>query len=68
MVSKSSNPMHFDKRVVERFIRAGAITREDYEQHLSALPDVEAQSEPLVLSVSEDAEDAEGARDDEDAS
>ena len=46
--------MHYDKRVVERFIRAGVVKREDYEKHLAALADVEAQSELINMSISDD--------------
>lgn len=51
MVTKSSNPMHYDKRVVERFIRAGVVKREDYDKHLAALPDVESESELINTSL-----------------
>lgn len=48
--------MHYDKRVVERFIRAGVVKREDYEKHLAALADVESQSELINTSISDDAD------------
>jgi hypothetical protein len=67
MATKSSaNPLHFDKRVVERFIRSGDVQREEYERHLAGLADVEAQSEPIVTrldegeSVDEDEDEDEG--------
>jgi hypothetical protein len=63
MATKSSaNPLHFDRRVVDRFIRSGEIQREDYERHLAGLADVEAQSELIVTRLGED----EGALDDGD--
>jgi hypothetical protein len=34
------NPRLFDRRVVERNIKKGLITRKDYEKHLKSLPDV----------------------------
>jgi hypothetical protein len=64
MVTKSSNPMHFDKRVVERFIRAGVVKREDYEKHLAALTDVESESELINMSLQDERID--DADDDED--
>lgn len=38
----------YDKRLVERFISRGVLTRKEYEQHLTKLPDVAGKSEPLV--------------------
>lgn len=34
------NPRLFDRRVVERNIKKGVITRKDYEKHLKSLTDV----------------------------
>jgi hypothetical protein len=34
------NPRLFDRRVVERNIKKGLVTRKDYEKHLKALADV----------------------------
>ena len=57
MATKSSaNPLHFDSRVVERFIRSGEIQREDYERHLAALVDVEAHSELIVTRLGDEDE------------
>jgi hypothetical protein len=53
-MATKSNPMQFDKRVVERFIRAGVVKREDYEKHLAALTDVESQSELINTSITDD--------------
>jgi hypothetical protein len=36
------NPRLFDRRVVERNIKKGIITRKDYEKHLKSLDDVGA--------------------------
>lgn len=58
--------MQYDKRVVERFIRAGVVKREDYEKHLAALPDVESQSEIINASLADDlGGDLEGGDEDE---
>jgi hypothetical protein len=54
MASKS-NLMQYDKRVVERLIRAGLVRREDYKKYLAELPDVESQSEVIQASLTEDA-------------
>ena len=63
LMATKSNPMHFDKRVVERFIRAGVVKREDYDKHLAALADVEAQSELINASLADDDDDLDGADD-----
>jgi hypothetical protein len=39
----------FDKRLLDRFITRGDITRQNYEAHLASLPDVKDKSEPLSL-------------------
>jgi hypothetical protein len=36
------NPRLFDRRVVERNIKKGLITRKDYDQHMKSLSDVAA--------------------------
>jgi len=33
------NPRLFDRRVVERYIKKGTVTRKDYDKFLKALPD-----------------------------
>lgn len=58
--------MHYDKRVVERFIRAGVVKREDYDKHLAALADVESQSELINTSISDDDADLDLDDSDED--
>ncbi len=67
-MATKSNPMQFDKRVVERFIRAGVVKREDYEKHLAALTDVESQSELINTSITDDdlMDDDDDGDDDED--
>jgi hypothetical protein len=37
----------FDKRLVERFITRGLVTRKAYNAHLGALSDVAEKSQPL---------------------
>jgi hypothetical protein len=41
--------VRFDKRLVERHIRKGALTRKDLEQHLKGLADQAAGSVELAL-------------------
>jgi len=48
------NPRLFDRRVVERNIQKGLITRKDYEKHLKALADVGGN----IASADERIEDA----------
>ncbi|MBM4397750.1 MAG: hypothetical protein FJ087_18935 [Deltaproteobacteria bacterium] len=36
--------LKFDRRLVDRLIAKGAMTREEYEKHLEKLPDVTAQA------------------------
>jgi hypothetical protein len=36
------NPRLFDRRVVERNIKKGLVTRKDYDKHLKSLADVAA--------------------------
>jgi hypothetical protein len=62
----SSHPLHFDKRVVDRFIRSGAVKREDYEKHLAALTDVESQSEVITTTIGEDDLEDDSDLDDDD--
>lgn len=37
----------FDKRLTDRFIKRGDLTREELRKHLAALPDAASKSEPL---------------------
>jgi hypothetical protein len=48
------NPRLFDRRVVERNIKKGLITRKDYDKHLKALVDVAGN----IASAEERAEEA----------
>lgn len=61
----------FDVRIRERLLAQRQISEAEVEKHLSALPDVEARSEPLgmaqpALGLDEDFDDEDD--DDEDAS
>jgi hypothetical protein len=54
------NPRLFDRRVVERNIKKGLITRKDYEKHLKALADVAgniASAEERDAAAADDADD-----------
>lgn len=37
----------YDKRLTDRFIQRGDLSREDLRKHLAALPDVAGKGEPL---------------------
>ncbi len=49
-----------DKRTVERNIRKGLISRDDYNEHLSGLKDVEDNAEVIDFAPPEEEEGAEG--------
>lgn len=57
-----------DRRVVERNIRKGIVTREEYDGFLQGLPDVSAQAELIRarLGENEEPEGADVGDDDED--
>jgi len=55
----------FDKRLTERFIKRGLLTREEYRAHLQSLPDAADKSEPLLPDQNEQSESTETASDDE---
>lgn len=44
----------FDRRIVERNLRKGLVTREAYEQYLQTLPDVSANAEVISARLGED--------------
>jgi hypothetical protein len=54
----------FDKRVVERNLDKGLITQEDIAEYMQSLPDMESNSELLLLDAdeTEEAEEAEEAQ------
>ena len=47
-----------DKRIVERNMAKGLVSKEDYEQHLAALPDKEGTYERVGIEASESEEGA----------
>ena len=47
-----------DKRIVERNITKGLMTKEQYEQHLAELPDREGTYDRVEVDPSESTEDA----------
>jgi len=46
---KKTEEFKYDVRVTNRHIREGVITKKDYEKYLNELPDVEENSEPLII-------------------
>jgi hypothetical protein len=58
-----------DRRIVERNIRKGVGTREEYERHLQTLPDVGGNAEVIAARLGEydevDTSDDDDADDDE---
>ena len=46
-----------DKRIVERNIAKGLVTKAEYEQHLTALPDREGSYERVEIETGESTED-----------
>lgn len=55
----------FDRRVVERHIKKGEVTREDYEKFVAALPDVSDNAELVNARLGEDLDSEEDLADDE---
>jgi hypothetical protein len=51
MHKKAHDPRVLDKRVVERSIQKGVITRADFEKHLASLPDRASASESIAPLV-----------------
>lgn len=58
--------MLFDRRVVERNIRKGVVTREEYDQWLTALSDVGENAETVRATLGEDDLDDEDDLDEDD--
>lgn len=46
---KSKDDFLYDVRIISRNIRDGVVSKKDYDKHLDSLPDVEANSEPLII-------------------
>lgn len=51
MAKKADNPLHFDKRLVDRFLARGEITRDELEGRLQQLPDLAEQAENIADRV-----------------
>jgi len=46
---KKKEEFLYDVRIANRNIREGLITKKDYDKHISSLPDVKGNSEPIVI-------------------
>lgn len=46
---KNKEDFLYDVRIVNRNIRDGAVSRKDYDKHIESLPDMEYNSEPLII-------------------
>lgn len=50
----------YDKRLADRLIKAGTISKDAYKKHLNELPDVSDKSSPLTIGPKDEpASDAE---------
>lgn len=65
---KDVNPIHslLDRRVVERNIRKGIVTREEYQKFLDSLGDAAANAETMRARLGEDDEPVAAAEPDDD--
>ena len=50
MSNKTINSWDWDIRVRERMIKAGTLTDKDVEKHITSLPDLAEQAEPVSMS------------------
>ncbi|MEQ9617544.1 MAG: hypothetical protein RIG61_00025 [Deltaproteobacteria bacterium] len=46
---KKTEEFLYDVRIAQRHLREGAITKKEYDKYIAGLPDVEANSEPLII-------------------
>lgn len=46
---KNREDFLYDVRIINRNIRDGVVSKKDYDKYLDSLPDVEANSEPLII-------------------
>ncbi|HML95952.1 MAG TPA: hypothetical protein PKC29_11035 [Thermodesulfobacteriota bacterium] len=46
---KNKEDFLYDVRIINRNIRDGVVSKKDYDKYLDNLPDVEANSEPLII-------------------
>lgn len=59
-MSKDLNIRHIDKRTLNRQLEKGYLKKEDYEAHLSALPDLEGEMENIADKIYGTAEEGDG--------
>lgn len=66
-VNHNTAPVLLDRRVVERNIKKGLLTREEFEKHLDGLSDVAGQAEKIAATLHgrDDDDDVEEGDDDE---
>lgn len=50
---KSKDDFLYDVRIINRNIRDGVVSKKDYDKYLDNLPDVEDNSEPLIIEDDE---------------
>jgi hypothetical protein len=50
MSNKTINSWDWDIRVRERMLKSGTLTDKDVEKHITALPDLAEQAEPVSMS------------------
>lgn len=46
---KNKEDFLYDVRIVNRNIRDGAVSKKDYDKYIESLPDMEGNSEPLII-------------------
>jgi hypothetical protein len=56
---KKKDEFLYDVRIAQRHLREGVITKKDYDKHLDSLPDMESNSEPLIIEDEEEVLEAE---------
>ena len=61
MPKKHSTYHLHDKRIIDRNIQKGLLTREDFEAHIAGLPDIESEAVVIDLEAAEAAEAAKAA-------
>ena len=50
---EQKDPLQFDKRVMQRFIKDGKMTKKELEAHIEALPDLAEECEDIAEEVYE---------------
>ena len=46
---KKTQEFLYDVRIVERHLKEGVISKKEHDKYISGLPDVEDNSEPLII-------------------